>query len=68
MSEKDIWELLSYFKYDHLPEMQAAVSKPFCDLARGMAEVVPDCLDKVEMLRKLLEAKDCAVRASLKEV
>jgi hypothetical protein len=56
--------LLAYFDTTHLPDDLAAVSKPFGDLARAVAErssgpEVTTCL------RKLLEAKDCAVRASL---
>ena len=57
-------ELLNYFEYTHLPEHLQKISKPFCTLANQMA----DELDGPELtagLRKLLEAKDCMVRAAI---
>lgn len=56
---------LQHFKYDHLPEHLQAHSKPFCDLAQHVADTYKDGAEKSACLRKLLEAKDCAVRASL---
>jgi hypothetical protein len=61
------YPLLKYFKYEHLPEHLQAISKPFCELAKSIAE--GDTNDRAETttcLRRLLEAKDCAVRAQLK--
>lgn len=61
-----IAQLLVHFAYAHLPEVLQAISKPFHDLAHGLA-ANPD-LDGPELtagLRKLLEAKDCAVRAKV---
>lgn len=58
--------LLSYFTYDHLPPHLAAISRPFCTLAHDLADNA--ALDGPELtvgLRKLLEAKDCVVRAAL---
>jgi ferritin-like protein len=57
--------LLVYFDYEHLPAALATVSKPFHDLAHEIAETLPDNPEKTVALRKLLEAKDCAVRAAL---
>ncbi len=57
--------LLEFFKYEHLPERLQEVSKPFCELARSMAHGLPGSAETTVCLRKLLEAKDCAVRASL---
>jgi hypothetical protein len=58
--------LLRFFDYTHLPERLQRVSRPFHDTAH---ELVTDLqLDGPELtvaLRKLLEAKDCAVRAAL---
>ena len=57
---------LKYFKYDHLPEKLQKVSKPFGDLAAQINNW--ECKDERERqvaLRKLLEAKDAAVRACL---
>ena len=57
--------LLQFFKYDHLPEHLQEVSKPFCDLAHQLAENLEDNAETTTALRKLLEAKDCAVRSLL---
>lgn len=55
--------LLQFFDYEHLsPELQE-VSKPFCDLAHRIANELPGNPETTTALRKLLEAKDCAVRA-----
>jgi hypothetical protein len=56
---------MKYFDYEHLPEKLQAVSKPIGDLARQMNECLPDGPEKSAGLRKLLEAKDCLVRAAL---
>lgn len=57
--------LLRYFEFGHLPEHLKTVSAPFADLAHRLADGVPDGPEKTVCLRKLLEAKDCAVRAAL---
>lgn len=57
--------IMKYFAYEHLPEKLQAISKPIGDLARHMDEQLPDGPEKSAGLRKLLEAKDCLVRASL---
>lgn len=54
---------IQWFKYDHLPASLHKVSKPFYDLAHQMEELLPDGPEKSAGMRKLLEAKDCAVRA-----
>lgn len=63
-----------YFNLGHLPEDLQAVSKPFQDLAREVVgraiedERLGNRVDRAEVvtcLRKLLEAKDAAVRAAL---
>ena len=59
--------LLQFFKYDHLPEHMQAVSKPFGELAKLIVEVTPINPEQSAALRKLLEAKDCAVRALIFE-
>ena len=58
---------MKFFDYEHLPEKLQQTSKPLCDLARSMNETLPDCAEKSAGLRKLLEAKDCFVRARLEE-
>ena len=62
MSENN---LLQFFKYDHLPEHLQKVSKPFRDLAQSLANDLPANAETTTALRKLLESKDCAVRATL---
>lgn len=57
--------LLAFFKWEHLPSNLRAVSQPFCELANDLALVSPANPETTMCLRKLLEAKDCAVRAAL---
>jgi hypothetical protein len=57
--------ILRYFEYAHLPERLQRVSAPLGVLAREMADMLPDGPELTAGLRKLLEAKDCLVRAAL---
>ena len=57
--------IMKYFEYAHLPEHLQVVSKPFGDLAAQMNDQLPDGHEKSAGMRKLLEAKDCMVRAAL---
>ena len=57
--------ILQFFEYKHLPERLQAVSKHFGRLAQRMALTLPKNEERDVMLRKLLEAKDAGVRASL---
>lgn len=60
------YPILKYFQYEHLPPALHEVSSPFCALAYGMAMRETKAYAEVAAgLRKLLEAKDCAVRAAL---
>ena len=54
--------LMKYFTYSHLPDHLKEVSKPFAELAAQVAEG-PENPETTVALRKLLEAKDAAVRA-----
>lgn len=58
-----IQHFTNLFDYDHLPPRLQAVSKPFHDLAQATIDAVPDNPELATSLRKLLEGKDCAVRA-----
>lgn len=60
-------QIMKHFAYQHLPARLQAVSKPIGDLARLLDEDLPDCAEKSAGLRKLLEAKDCFVRAKLED-
>ena len=57
--------LMKYFQYDHLPEKLQKISKPVCEIALQMAKEISSNDEKTVGLRKLLEAKDCFVRAIL---
>lgn len=58
--------IAQFFDYEHLSrEDMRAVSKQCHDLAAGMVAAVPDGPELTVGLRKLLEAKDCFVRAML---
>jgi hypothetical protein len=57
-----VWQ---YFAYAHLPLHLQAVSKPCHDLAAAMIAALPENPEVTVGLRKLLEAKDCFVRAAL---
>jgi hypothetical protein len=57
--------MLQFFSYSHLPERLQAISKPFHDMAHQIAHGLPRNPERTAALRKLLEAKDCAVRAEL---
>ena len=60
-------KMLKYFKYEHLPAHLQEVSKPIGELAQLMDETLPHNQEKQTGMRKLLEAKDCFVRAKLSE-
>jgi hypothetical protein len=57
--------LLQFFDYQHLPEHLQTVSAPFFHMARSMVDLLPPNPERSTALRKLLEAKDCAVRAAI---
>ena len=56
--------ILRYFECDHLPPHLQAVARPIRDLAHDMAGKLSGS-ELTAGLRKLLEAKDCLVRAAL---
>lgn len=53
------------FEYAHLPEHLRDVSETFAWLASKVVHQLPDGPELSACLRKLLEAKDCAVRAAM---
>jgi hypothetical protein len=64
-SESEITRMpiLRFFHYAHLPPRLQAISKPFCELASAVFRSKPiPGQETAACLRKLLEAKDCAVR------
>jgi hypothetical protein len=55
--------IMQFFAYDHLPADKQAISRPFGELA-AVVMTLPRNPERTVALRKLLEAKDAAVRAS----
>jgi hypothetical protein len=57
--------MMQFFQYGHLRDDLKVISKPFCDLAQEIVLNLPRNPERTVALRKLLEAKDCAVRSVL---
>lgn len=58
-------QILQFFAYEHLPARLQVVSQPFKHLADEIVASLPRNPERTVALRKLLEAKDAAVRAAL---
>jgi hypothetical protein len=65
LSNLGIAPIMKFFAYEHLPEKLQKISQPICDIAREYEKSISDSAEKSAGLRKLLEAKDCLVRAAL---
>ncbi len=61
----DVVPILKHFTFSHLPADLQAISRPICELAELVDDRLPDGAEKSAGLRKLLEAKDCLVRAAI---
>ena len=59
--------MLQWFQYTHLPEPLQEVAAHCAELAKTMDSMLPESAEKTAGLRKLLEAKDCFVRAALEQ-
>lgn len=57
--------IMQFFAWTHLPPELQLVSSPFGDLAEQIVNDLPRNPERTVALRKLLEAKDAAVRAKL---
>lgn len=57
--------LLRWFEFEHLPPDLQDISSSAWALAHEMAEQLPESAELTAGLRKLLEAKDCFVRAAI---
>ena len=64
-SMSDTEPMMQFFAYAHLREDLQTISRPFGDLADWLTQTLPRNPERTVALRKLLEAKDCAVRARL---
>lgn len=58
-------QIIDYFSFAHLPEGLQVVSRPVGELAHLMEAILEPGPEKSAGMRKLLEAKDCFVRAAL---
>lgn len=56
--------IMQFFAYSHLPPDKQAISMRFAQLAHAIVESTPRNPERTVALRKLLESKDAAVRAS----
>lgn len=65
MSKERQAHILKFFGYTHLPKHLQEVSAACFALADEMDAILPECAEKSAGLRKLLEAKDCFVRAQM---
>jgi len=57
--------LLQFFEYKHLPPRLQMISAPFHDMAHNLCNTIERNPERTMALRKLIEAKDCAVRAAI---
>lgn len=57
--------LLKHFEYTHLSEKLQYISMPFHAMAYWICDKVPPNNEREMTIRKLLEAKDCAVRSMI---
>lgn len=58
-------KILQFFDYTHLPPDLQMVSQPFNTMAYNLVATLPQNPERTVALRKLLEAKDAAVRAMI---
>jgi hypothetical protein len=64
--EKSMEErMMKWFAFEHVPDHLQAVSRQFYDVARFVVDTIEGGPERTVALRKLLEAKDAAVRAKL---
>lgn len=57
--------MMKWFEFSHLPPALGVTASLFWDVACQLAATVPPGPERTVALRKLLEAKDAAVRATL---
>lgn len=62
-AEKKPHYLLRYFSFKHLPPVFHETGRRFLELAEWIEQNHRENPEKTTALRKLLEAKDCAMRS-----
>jgi hypothetical protein len=66
LADSEIVEpILQFFRHAHLPPQLAEIVQPFWAMAASIIDHIPRNPERSVALRKLLEAKDCAVRAAI---
>jgi hypothetical protein len=60
--------ILQFFNYEHLPAHLQDHSKSFWALAHHVCNTIPESPERTNCLRRLLEAKDSAVRAAIYDI
>jgi len=65
MSDEPAEPILQFFAFSHLPGYLQDISVHFAVLADIIVDKLPQNAERTVALRKLLEAKDAAVRAKL---
>jgi len=65
MTNNEHEPMLQFFEYAHLPPHLQSISAQFANVAKWVVGELPRNPERTVALRKLLEAKDCAVRAAL---
>ena len=65
MSDAISEPIMQFFACEHLREDLRSVSQPFGELAQHIVNTLPRSAERSVSLRKILEAKDAAVRAKL---
>ena len=59
--------LLKWLRHDHLPPHLQAMMQPIETLAQEMDDTLAEGAEKTAGMRKLVEAKDCFVRARIEQ-
>lgn len=59
--------IMAFFAWGHLPPNLMTPSRLVSEVAWEMVDNIPDSPELVAGLRKLLESKDCFVRATLEK-
>lgn len=63
------YEIMRWFDFGHLPDGKIRDTSTLChELGYKMADSLPHCAETKAGLRKLLEAKDCFVRAAVESL
>ena len=59
--------MLQFFAYSGLPDEEMDVAIPFDTLAQQVVKNLPRTPERTVCLRKLLEARDCALRCLIED-